>query len=320
MEFKRISYKHKNNKPKYYIVNYLRQLIPNVLFQKQLRKKLHAAKQIEAISKRVAYYNKLSGNIDLKKPLPLSKLKSVPGSKVYFFDIFQYSRFFSQKLRGHFLFGDVVTVAEQPTFVKSRPINDKNQNSILLKWNKLRHFMFIKNDTTAFKDKKNMLVSRGKVHQSQTHRIKFLEMYFKHPMCNIGKVNNNNLNSLWKVPRLTINQQLTYKFILCLEGNDVASNLKWVMSSNSIAVMTKPKFETWFMEGLLKPDFHYVQIKDDYSDLEERLNYYITHTQKAMDIIHNANQYVSQFKDHKQEELISLCILEKYFIQTNQKV
>ena len=128
------------------------------------------------------------------------------------------------------------------------------------------------------------------------------------------------MNSLWKVPRLTINQQLTYKFILCLEGNDVASNLKWVMSSNSIAVMTKPKFETWFMEGLLKPDFHYIQIKDDYSDLEDRLNNYITHTQKAMDIIYNANQYISQFKDHKQEELISLCTLEKYFIQTNQKV
>lgn len=295
-------------------------MIPHILFQKQLRKKLHAARQIEAISKRVAYYNKLSENIDLKNPLPLSKLKSVPGSKVYFFDLFQYSRFFSQQLKGHFLFGDVVTVAKQPTFVKSRPINDTNQNSILLKWNKLRHFIFIKNDTTAFKDKKNMLVSRGKVHQSQTHRIKFLEMYFKHPMCNIGKVNNNDLNSLWKVPRLTINQQLTYKFILCLEGNDVASNLKWVMSSNSIAVMTKPKFETWFMEGLLRPDFHYIQIKDDYSDLEDRLNYYITHTQKALDIIHNANQYVSQFKDQKQEELISLCTLEKYFIQTNQKV
>ena len=39
-----------------------------------------------------------------------------------------------------------------------------------------------------------------------------------------------------------------HKFILCIEGNDVASNLKWVMSSNSVAVMPKPKFESWFME------------------------------------------------------------------------
>ena len=39
---------------------------------------------------------------------------------------------------------------------------------------------------------------------------------------------------------LTIREHLDYKFIMALEGNDVASNLKWVMSSNSIAVMTRP--------------------------------------------------------------------------------
>ena len=47
------------------------------------------------------------------------------------------------------------------------------------------------------------------------------------------------------------------------------------MSSNSLAVMPKPKFESWFMEGLLIPDHHFVEIKRDYSDLEEKLNYYI---------------------------------------------
>ena len=66
-----------------------------------------------------------------------------------------------------------------------------------------------------------------------------------------------------------------------MEGNDVASNLKWVMSSNSIAVMPKPKYETWFMEGLLIPDQHYILIKDDYSDLETRLKFFLDHPQKA---------------------------------------
>ena len=41
------------------------------------------------------------------------------------------------------------------------------------------------------------------------------------------------------------------------------------MSSNSVAVMPKPKYESWFMEGKLIPDYHYVLIKDDYSDFEE---------------------------------------------------
>ena len=54
---------------------------------------------------------------------------------------------------------------------------------------------------------------------------------------------------------------------MCVEGVDVATNLKWVMSSNSIAVMPKPKIESWFMENMLIPEKHYIEIKEDYSDV-----------------------------------------------------
>ena len=318
MELKRVSYKHKNNKILYYLVNYIRQFIPSTFYQKKLAQKIHSKQQLSAILKRVAYYNKLSNTITLKNPVLLSEIKTVPGSKVYFFDLYQYSRYFNQKLKGLFLFGDITEVPQQPTFVKSRPIGDNNANSVLLKWNKLRHFMFIKKEQKTYPEKKNMLVSRGKVHKTQAHRIKFIEKYFAHPMCNIGRVNTNDLNPLWKVPRLSIDQQLDYKFILCLEGNDVASNLKWVMSSQSIAVMPKPKYETWFMEGLLVADVHYIVIKDDYSDLEQRLNYYINNQDKALQIIENANAYVQQFRNQENETLISLLTLKKYFEKTNQ--
>ena len=318
MELKRVSYKHKNNKILYYLVNYIRQFIPSTFYQKKLAQKIHSKQQLSAILKRVAYYNKLSNTITLKNPVLLSDIKTVPGSKVYFFDLYQYSRYFNQKLKGLFLFGDITEVPKQPTFVKSRPIGDNNANSVLLKWNKLRHFMFIKKEQKTYPEKKNMLVSRGKVHKTQAHRIKFIEKYFAHPMCNIGRVNTNALNPLWKVPRLSIDQQLDYKFILCLEGNDVASNLKWVMSSQSIAVMPKPKYETWFMEGLLVADVHYIVIKDDYSDLEQRLNYYINNQDKALQIIENANAYVQQFRNQENETLISLLTLKKYFEKTNQ--
>lgn len=318
MELKRISYKHKNNKPTYYLINYIRQFIPGVYYQKKIRQKLNSKEHLSGIQKRVDYYNKLSNNIILKNPTALSDIKKIPGSKVYFFDLYQYSRYFNQKLKGLFLFGDIVKVPGQPTFVKSRPIRDNNANAVLLKWNKLRHFMFIKKEQKTYLEKKDILVSRGKVHKTQPHRIKFIEQYYNHPMCNIGRVNTNELNPVWKVPRLTIDQQLNYKFILCLEGNDVASNLKWVMSSQSIAVMPEPKFETWFMEGTLVADVHYIKIKDDYSDLEQRLTYFIENQNKALHIIKNANAYVQQFKDQKTEALISLLTLKKYFEKTNQ--
>src|SRR5690606_29582030 len=97
-------------------------------------------------------------------------------------------------------------------------------------------------------------------------------------------------NPHWLTEKLSIDAHLDYKFILALEGNDVATNLKWVMSSNSLAVMPIPKFETWFMESTLIPDFHYVCIKDDYSDLEEKLKHYIQHPNEALKIIANAHR------------------------------
>jgi hypothetical protein len=319
-----MSYKHKNNKFNYYAKNYLRQLIPSSHYQKKLQTKLRtidtlSKDEIEIVKRRVNYYNKLETPTSLKKhPKKLSELKINKGLKAYFFDLYEYGRFFNQDLEGHFLFGDITKVHEEPALVKTRPIANDNTNSVLLKWNKIRHFIYVKNHKTPFSQKKNMLVGRGKVHASQPHRIKFFEKYFGHPICNIGKVNDNELNSKWLVSRMTIDEQLKYKFILCLEGNDVASNLKWVMSSNSLAVMPKPRFESWFMEGLLIPDYHYIQIKDDYSDLESKIQYYSENTDKAISIIKNANKFVNQFRNKKHEDLISILVLDKYFKMTNQ--
>ena len=39
-----------------------------------------------------------------------------------------------------------------------------------------------------------------------------------------------------------------------------------------------------------------------------------------MNIIQNANAYVEQFKNKRREKLISLMVLEKYFIKTGQNL
>ena len=123
----------------------------------------------------------------------------------------------------------------------------------------------------------------------------------------------------WVKPVMSIGHQLHHKFILSLEGNDVATNLKWVMSSNSIAVMPRPKFETWFMEGKLKPNYHYIEIKDDFSDLEAQLNHYIANPDEAEAIVRNAHAYISQFSNPLVEDVTSILVLDKYFKETAQK-
>jgi hypothetical protein len=90
------------------------------------------------------------------------------------------------------------------------------------------------------------------------------------------------------------------------------------MSSNSLAVMPYPRFETWFMEGTLIPDFHYVFVKDDFSDLEEKIKYYMNYPDEAEKILANAHDFVEQFKNPKREKIISLLVMQKYFCQTDQ--
>ena len=323
MEFKRISYRNKNNKFLYYFKNYFRQLLPATYYQKKLTHQLNKFEKLSTDERqnlllRLNYYNQLKEKYILSPNAEkLAELKLQKANKTYYFDLYEYSRYFKQQLEGHFLFGDITKIPKEPGLVKSRPISNENTNSVLLKWNKIRHFTFIEKNELQYSKKKDQLLFRGKVHTSQTQRVQFLEKYFGHSICNIGKINSNSLNSKWMAKRMTINEQLKYKFILCLEGNDVASNLKWVMSSNSIALMPKPKYETWFMEGRLIADYHYIEIKDDYSDLEERLRFFIKHPKKAELIIENANKHVEQFKDQNNEDLISLMVLDKYFKSTN---
>lgn len=314
---KRLDTRHKNNKLQYYVKVLSRQLVPSFLFRSRLKTKFNTLSDFdrEYVLSRVNYYNKLSTTTPLSSSaITLGRFKIPEKQRAYYFDTQEYTRYFNPELKAHFLFGDITKVPDKPSIVKSRPLHTDNSNSVLLNLDKLRHFNFI-TDNRTFESKKNLLVGRGVVKRS--HRIRFYEMYFNHPMCNLGQINRGK-NDHWIKDFLTIDEHLDYKFILCLEGNDVATNLKWVMSSNSLAVMPRPKFETWYMEGTLIPDHHYVAIKDDYSDLEERLNFYISNPQEANKIIQNAHAYVDQFKNKQQEDLISLLVLEKYFHKTGQ--
>lgn len=319
-DFKRMSFRHKNNKPLYYSRNYIRQYIPGCIYQKALKRAIGRFEQLnkseqEYVLNRVNYYNRLSKVNLSDNARPLSELKLGKKQKVYFFDAFEFTRYFKPSLRANFVFGDVIHVPDEPAIVKSRPIHGDNTNSVVLKLEKLRHFLFV-NDRKSFAEKENRIISRGKA-SGKEHRIKFLEMYYQHPMCDVGQVDRGD--KAYPAPRMTLGEHLNFKFIMCLEGNDVASNLKWVMSSNSLAVMPLPKYETWFMEGTLIPNYHYVLIKDDYSDLEERMRYYIDHPEEAEKIIYQAHEYVKQFRNKKRENLISLMVLDKYFKQTDQQ-
>lgn len=278
------------------------------------------------VDKRVTLYNKLTPgttfNNNGEQIYKLSDLKlhaEFNGRRSrsnYCYDSLKYLRCYNKELKGSFVFGDVSWVPTQPSFVKSRPINEYNKHSIVLALDRIRHFNFIK-DSSSFTQKQDMLI--GVSYAKQPHRQAFLKRYFGHSLCRLGSAwHFDDERKIWNVEHISIIEQLKYKFILCLEGNDVATNLKWVMSSNSIAVMPKPKFETWFMESTLQSDVHYIEIADDYSDVESKLQYYIDNPDKALQIIEAAHRYIDQFRNKKIEKIISTLVVDKYFEMTNQ--
>ncbi len=319
MNFREIQIELSKNKTLYYLRDLLRSAIPKQIWESRLGSRLKTIDRFseKELLNRVDYYNKLSDITSTDNlPTRLADIRKIKAPSSYLVDTEEYSRYFPGHLKAAFCFGDVIHVSPRPTIQKSRPVSSGNENAILLNLDKKRHFLFVK-DPISYDDKLDMLIGRGVF--TQPHRIDFMEKYFGNPLLDLGQVNKKGGNPLWFKPKISIYKHLRYKFILSLEGNDVATNLKWIMSSNSIAVMPKPKYETWFMEGRLKPNEHYIQIKDDYSDLSEVLDYYIKNPEEAKKIIRNAREHVAQFQDPEKEDLISLMVLEKYFRFTSQK-
>lgn len=311
----------KNLKIVYYVKNVCRNLMPKCLLRSKLFDVLaetEIREDKEYIYQRVNYYNQLRDNTPLPPKAKTLGQHRLRGNKsVYFFDTYEYTRYFPTHLKWLHLFGDIVHVPDLPSIVKSRPLVENNVNSVLLNLDKVRHFCFL-SDKKTFASKMDKVIFRGAVHGKPQRQL-FMNMYFGNPCCDLGDVATDSTNPKeWQPGVITLYEHLDYKFIMALEGNDVASNLKWVMSSNSLAVMPKPTCETWFMEGKLIPNYHYVEIKSDFSDLIERMNYYIEHTDEAQEIIDHAHEFVQQFLDKRREKLISLLVLHKYFKQTSQ--
>lgn len=309
----------------FYVRNILIEIVPREVWQGRRRilmaqfQRLSRVEQ-DLIESRVAYYNQLSRPFSV--PENAERISSFSGrgkSTAYSCDFRNLIRYFPGHFQISYLFGDITKVPATPQFLKSRPVRgDRNKaNSILLKLNTVRHYCFYR-DRKTFADKKPLAVWRGK--SNQPHRVKFAQRYADNPLCNVGCVlHKEKQPEAYHKPFMSVDEQLNYQFVVSIEGIDVATNLKWIMASNSLCLMRRPRFETWFMEGTLVPGFHYVELQDDHADLIEKVEYYRQHPDEAETIIANANRYVAEFMDSGREELIALLVIEKYLQLSDQR-
>lgn len=152
----------KNNKITYYVRNIIRFILGGFFYRKKLHKLLKNITKYdkEYIDNRVNYYNKLDSHYSCDESFITIKDFRKSKKKTYFFDLYEYLRFFDITLKVKSLFGDIIEVPTKPALLKSRPINVDNENSIVLNLDKIRHFLFI-DDQIKYEDKKDMVVWRG---------------------------------------------------------------------------------------------------------------------------------------------------------------
>lgn len=107
-------------------------------------------------------------------------------------------------------------------------------------------------------------------------------------------INGTNI----KRNKVTMSFIQKYKVIISLEGNDVASGLKWSLQSESVVLMPPPTQTSWVMEELLEPWVHYIPMLPDGSNAEKMIKWVFTHEQEARRIAERATLFMYDLLYH----------------------
>jgi len=148
------------------------------------------------------------------------------------------------------------------------------------------------------------------------NRFTMIKRWFNHRNMNVGFseiVQHRDEFKIYVKGGVQPSEFLKYKYILSIHGNDKDSGLNWKLNSNSVVMMTRPQVTTWLMETTLIPNYHYILLKDDFSDLEDKLHWCNNNPIKCKIIIQNANTFMRQFNNIEAERAIEVEVVRKYF-------
>ena len=123
-----------------------------------------------------------------------------------------------------------------------------------------------------------------------------------------------DISSMIQEEVLELRQLAENKMILILDGNDVGSATAWVMLSSSVPIMVeRPEHEHWFMQGLLMPWVHYVPVKMNGSDLEDKVVWCNNHPDKCERIAMQSSAFAyNMWPWRPMAHIIAKGILDEY--------
>jgi hypothetical protein len=121
--------------------------------------------------------------------------------------------------------------------------------------------------------------------KKQNQRMYFISLY------NNNKINNMNYSDTFT----SIPDQLKYKYILDIDGfSNTWDGTVWKLYSGSVLLKVKGVWKQWYYDNM-KEWIHYVPVNNDFSDINEKIEWCINNDDKCKLISENARQFVKEY-------------------------
>lgn len=92
------------------------------------------------------------------------------------------------------------------------------------------------------------------------------------------------------VPSLSPEQQSEYKYVINVDGHVSAYRLSLEMRMGSVVLLAGSKYRMWYHD-YIQPWVHYVPVKEDLSDLYEKVKWCKEHDAECQQIVKNATEF-----------------------------
>jgi hypothetical protein len=229
--------------------------------------------------------------------------------------------------------GDNIRLSETVVIAKSRRVGDGNV--ALLPLNRKRHWQdwnaVVAEKDRPWSEKMPVAVWRGKTtgndqgpYGDRHPRFELVRRWHDAPpsLCDVAYTDRTSYYGDDDKPayfrdRLSLNEQLKCKYVISVDGNDVGTNLKWVLLSNSVPLMPVPRVESWLLESQLKPMVHYVPLRADLSDLDKMVEWCRRNDRLCRLIAENGKTYIRPFLQYVRERQLETAVIERYLGSTD---
>jgi len=111
--------------------------------------------------------------------------------------------------------------------------------------------------------------------------------------------------------KITYKDQLKAKALIVMEGNDLATGLRWSLLSRSVVMMPPPTRTSWAMEEFLQPWVHYIPLNANLTNVEEMVQWMRDNDQKAHRIAERGTLFAYDLVLHPNSKKDDLAVKQE---------